>query len=186
MTKQPFNNNSSQAEKQQVLRDEQRRAGDRAGTTYHALAGVEQALEGGGRFKSEVIISGAQPSVNYPASSGPWADPVRVPDEPSLGVAIDEQEPVGTAQEIAHSLSQFAGEETAGSPTLARVETDPSTSPAIPAPTAVLSGSAVAEQAASSSMAPASETVETKDDDAAIQAHAKLTALLSKGLRRRL
>jgi hypothetical protein len=184
MTKQPLNNPSSQAEKQQVLRDEQRlRAGDRAGTTYHSLAGVDAALENTGRFSSRATIAGEEPAVHYPAASGPWADPVRVPDEPSLGYAIDQQEVTGEAAEIAHSLSQFAGcEGSAGLPTFTSEmsETTPSTShPAIPAPAAMMLGAA--EPTLPSAPLPVPGDVQR----GSVEAHAKLKALLSKGLRRR-
>ena len=43
-----FRNDASYEERVEQFRQEQKlRAGDRAGTTYHALAGVDQALEGG-------------------------------------------------------------------------------------------------------------------------------------------
>jgi hypothetical protein len=170
------------------MRNEDRdlRRGDRAPVTYHSLAGVDAALENTGRFSSRATIAGEEPAVHYPAASGPWADPVQPGLEPPTGIAIDEQEPVGTAQEIAASLSELADESAAGPPALARMSTAPSISSVIPAPTAISGSTAVGDLAASSSsMAPAVlPAVETEGDDAAI--HAKLRALLSKGIRRRL
>jgi hypothetical protein len=75
MTKQPFNNNSSQAEKQQVLRQE------RKTSTYFSQAKIAQELEMGGRFAAEGRPSfvGETPAALYPRlpASSPWAcDPV--------------------------------------------------------------------------------------------------------------
>jgi hypothetical protein len=185
MTKQPFNNSSSPAERVADYHNSRLRPGDRAGTTYHSLAGVDAALEGSGRFKSEVIISGTQPSVNYPAASSPWSGPQVPPEEPINAAEMFAVEPTGTPQEITASLPQFAGcEGSAGLPTFTSEmsETTPSTShPAIPAPTAML-GDAAVEPPLPSAPLPVPGDVQR----GSVEAHAKLKALLSKGIRRRL
>lgn len=120
-----FQNPATQDEKVEVLRNEAAlRAGDRAPTTLHALAGVDQALESGGRFKSEVLIVGATPAPAYPAAASPWSGP-QVGLEPSTGLAIDAVEPVGTAKEI--EASQLAAEPAAP------VTASDSSPPAVPA-----------------------------------------------------
>jgi hypothetical protein len=103
-----FRNDASYEERVEQFRQEQKlRAGDRAGTTYHALAGVDQALEGG-RFAAEsrasIVGETPNPYPKLPASS-PWAGGGDVGLSPPLGVAIDEQEPVGTPTEIERSLA---------------------------------------------------------------------------------
>ena len=103
-----FRNDAFYEERVEQFRQEQKlRAGDRAGTTYHALAGVDQALEGG-RFAAElrasIVGETPNPYPKLPASS-PWAGGGDVGLSPPLGVAIDEQEPVGTPTEIERSLA---------------------------------------------------------------------------------
>jgi hypothetical protein len=75
-----------------------------------ARAGLDDDSPGG-RYRPDQIISGSSPAVNYPAASGPWADPVRVPDEPLIdatdcGVTVVEA--VGTYAEVEASLSNAA------------------------------------------------------------------------------
>ena len=96
MTKQPFNNNASQAERFKAYREEQRRqAADRAAlrpgdhepTTLHALARVGEQLEGG-RFAAKVIHTGTAERVDYPAAGGPWSSGYAAvpPEEPIDGL----------------------------------------------------------------------------------------------------
>lgn len=81
-----------------------------APSTYHQQAMVGLALEGGGRFANEVIVTGSTPATQYPPQlpSSPWSNPAGVGLEPPLGVEIDAMEPTGTATEIARSLDQLA------------------------------------------------------------------------------
>jgi hypothetical protein len=97
-------NDRTQAERRAVLKN------DRAPTTYHQLAGVDQALEGGGRFGKVEYISGSEPSSQYPRlpALSPWSGSGDVGLEPPTGVAIDAMEAVGTPAEVSASLSQFA------------------------------------------------------------------------------
>jgi len=81
-----------QAERLEVLKNDQR------ATTFHALANLDTSLSGG--FAAGGYVSGSEPSVNYPASSGPWSGP-QVPPEPPLGFNVNAMEPVGEAHEIA-------------------------------------------------------------------------------------
>jgi hypothetical protein len=171
-----FRNNASQAERIAQFHNDKLRSGDRAGTTYFDQARVSQELENSGRFRAEAHHSGEAPSVQYPAAAGPWADPVRVPDEPSLGYAIDQQEVTGEAAEIAASL-EFAVE-TASSSTLARVPNELSI-PSDPPPAAMLG-------AAGHLAEPADPAPPAVDRGSAIppEANAKLKALLGRGLRK--
>ncbi len=93
---------SSNAER--ALRD-----GDRAPTTYHAQAQVDLKLDDEGRFANkDSAVTGAGAVPQYPRAAGPCADPVRVPDEPPLGYAINDQEPTGTPVEVERSLAKLA------------------------------------------------------------------------------
>jgi hypothetical protein len=98
----PFNNTSSQAERRAVIK------GDREPTTYHQLANVDAALEGG-RFSQDRVVSGAEPSVNYPAVSSPWSSAQPQPGaEPALGFSVDQMEPVGIPAEIDASIARLS------------------------------------------------------------------------------
>jgi len=127
-----FYNSATNEVRAEMLRNEAKlRSGDRAGTTYHSLAGVDAALEGTGRFKSEAIITGRDPSVSYPRlpEGSPWSGSGDVALQPPLGVEIDQQEPVGTAQEIERSIEALSTP-----PTVASVLSDEmATLPADPA-----------------------------------------------------
>lgn len=71
-----FQSRASQAEKAEVLRNQQAlRPGDRELTTFHQLAGVDRALEGGGRFGRVEYISGSDPAGRYPPAASPWSGP---------------------------------------------------------------------------------------------------------------
>jgi hypothetical protein len=90
----------SQKERAEVLKNDQ-------ASTLHQF-GTSEANEIGGRHaainKSTVV--GATPSPQYPAQpEGSWCNQdALVPDEPPLAYPIDQQEAVGTAQEIQASL----------------------------------------------------------------------------------
>ena len=89
---------ATQTEKRDVLGND----------TLHTRALAD--LDGlSGRFaainKSTVI--GAAPAAQYPAAAGPWADPVKVPDEPPLGFAVDDLEPIGERFEVERSEAKL-------------------------------------------------------------------------------
>ena len=97
-----MNNKAEQAERCAL-------AGSTAATTYHRQAQVAQELELGGRFGKAKVVVGTEPTVQYPRlPSGPWADPVRVPDEPPLGFSVNDLEPTGEPFEVERSLANLA------------------------------------------------------------------------------
>ena len=100
---------AEQKDRLAVLKNEQ---AQHEPTTYHSLANlnVDTSVSSGRVGKD--YVAGSELAVQYPAASGPWADPVRVPDEPPLGYPIDAQEPVGTFAEI--SLSAAGASAVAG------------------------------------------------------------------------
>jgi hypothetical protein len=81
-------------------------AGSTTGMTYHSRAITGLDLERSGRHAQHAVVTGSARVPQYPAASGPWNDPVQVPDEPPLGYAIDSQEPVGEVFEIEASLRE--------------------------------------------------------------------------------
>jgi hypothetical protein len=92
---------NEQAERRAIIR------GDREPTTYHQLANVDAALEGG-RFAQDRVVSGAEPSVSYPPASSPWSSAQPQPGpEPPLGFSVDEMEPVGIPAEIDASIARL-------------------------------------------------------------------------------
>jgi hypothetical protein len=104
MTRRPFNNSATQAEKQQVLRNELKKNG-RAPTTYHQIQNVSDAL--GGRFDRADTNAGEAPNVQYPRQPfSPWTNTSNA--EPPTGVAIDDQLPTGNFHEIERSLATVA------------------------------------------------------------------------------
>ena len=91
-----YQNKSSQAEREAVLRNDQRAA------TMQGRAQAE-ADDVRGRWaeinKSNVV--GATPTVQYPRlPSGPWADPVQIPPEEPLGYDINEVPICGEPHEL--------------------------------------------------------------------------------------
>jgi len=97
--------------RRQVLKDDQK-----AATTMHALAQLgDTSLSG--RFAADGMVSGTAPTTDYPRlpSSSPWSGPQPGP-EPPLGFAIDAQEPVGEAHEVAASLAEARAPTVVGLP----------------------------------------------------------------------
>jgi hypothetical protein len=169
MTNAPdFNNNASQREKQEVLRNERKlKGGDRDATTYHALSRLGQDEEGGGRFAQARYVTGSEPSTRYPAASSPWTAGNDAGLEMPTGVPIDQMEPVGEQFEIEASIA----EQELGEPTdavareipscakqslvsAARVGSPPPLTGAQQAPTEVAAFTRVVETAASVNTAP--------------------------------
>jgi hypothetical protein len=80
-----------------------------ATTTYRDLAEAGLSLEAQGRHAAKAAVSGSKAVPQYPQASGPWNDPVQVPDEPPLGYSVqDDVEVVGTPKEVEESLLRLA------------------------------------------------------------------------------
>ena len=117
----PSHQREQQERKEVLTNDRKLRPGDYEPSTLHEMAnlGIDTDISSG-RSKGD-YVSGSEPHVSYPAASGPWSNPVRVPDEPPLGYPIDAQEPVGTFAEISLSAagaSADAGRAEVAAPTL--------------------------------------------------------------------
>jgi hypothetical protein len=88
--------------------------------------------EAGGRFAklTPSTVTGQSPSSQFPAiPSGPWAAPEPTAPDPAtneFGVAIDEQEAVGSPQEIERSLPASSADQSIGSPGDVGTESPPS------------------------------------------------------------
>jgi hypothetical protein len=96
-----FNNSSDQRERRAVIKND--------ASTLHQFAQSE-AGEVGGRFARPATVNASQQAVHYPrVLSGPWADQPGPGPEPSLGVSVEDHEPVGTADEIEASLNAEFG-----------------------------------------------------------------------------
>jgi hypothetical protein len=105
-----FQNSASQAERRRVLREEQ-------ASTYFERARVAEQLDS---ERSKSAVTGTKRTQDFPAiPSGPWSAGywAQVPDEPPLGYAINEQEPVGEPAEVARSLEAMAPTSPMGSDT---------------------------------------------------------------------
>ena len=104
-------------------------------TNYRDRAVNDIALEAQGRHSAaaKATVTGAARVPLYPAASGPWNDPVQVPQEPSLGYAIDSQEPTGEPFEIAASVLAFPSDADASA------GVDDHSDPGDPAPTSGMS-----------------------------------------------
>jgi hypothetical protein len=74
-------------------------------TTYREIAEAGITLANQGRFGDKASVVGSARVPQYPAASGPWNDPVQVPDEPSLGVDLNYVEPCGETFEVEASLA---------------------------------------------------------------------------------
>jgi hypothetical protein len=85
-------------------------AGSTTTQTYHSRAVADLELENRGRHATKgATVTGSARVPLYPAASGPWNDPVQVPDEPPLGYSVqDEVEVVGTPKEVEESLLRLA------------------------------------------------------------------------------
>jgi hypothetical protein len=80
--------------------------------TFFSRAEADIGLESQGRHAAaaKATVTGSARVPLYPAASGPWNDPVQVPDEPPLGYSVqDDLEPTGTPVEIAASVAIPSG-----------------------------------------------------------------------------
>jgi hypothetical protein len=106
MTKYSFNNDNPQSVRRAITENDER---IRKGGTYHEFAASEAGASGGrfaARERSTVVGSGPVAYPQLPENS--WGNQgAAVPPEPSLGVAIDEMETVGTHAEIDQSLQSL-------------------------------------------------------------------------------
>jgi hypothetical protein len=100
----PYVNNSTNEDKAEALRNEQRlRKGEREPTSYHRLAGLADDL--GGRYAVE---AGQTKAVDYPRqdNASPWSGGgAQVGIEPRTGEEINFVAPLGEAHEIEASLA---------------------------------------------------------------------------------
>ena len=97
-----FNNNSSQKERRQVIRND--------ATTLHDFA-QSAAGEISGRWAKPTQVSGSEGAVHMPRlpANSPWSQPDPSGQEKPYPIDLSEPpEPVGTAQEIEDSLQPFS------------------------------------------------------------------------------
>jgi len=97
MSKQPYHNDTSQAERRAVLKNEH------DASTFHEFAHDDG---GGGGFKNQTPrhVVGSTPVPQYPAGPDWSADLTGV--EPPLGMRIDEMIPAGEPHEVAKSADE--------------------------------------------------------------------------------
>jgi hypothetical protein len=89
--------------RQDEMKERRQLAGSTTGTTYYERAQADQQLERQGRF------AGVNPPLQeWPKlPSGPWSGADPVGPEPPLGFSVNDQEPVGSYQEIQASLDRL-------------------------------------------------------------------------------
>jgi hypothetical protein len=94
-------------ERVETLRNDKLVREQQQGTTFSQFAQAE-AEEVRGRFSGHerATVVGASPIPEYPAAFH-QRDPV--PDEPALGVDINEMPPTGEAHEVERSIQQLGG-----------------------------------------------------------------------------
>jgi hypothetical protein len=98
-----------QKERLAVLKNDQQsnlRPDEHEPTTLHAMSKLSNDLEG--RASARDYVAGSDAATDYPTiPSGPWSSGYgRLPDEPSLGYAINDLVPCGEPHEIAASLGR--------------------------------------------------------------------------------
>ena len=105
-----FKNNSGQAERARMLREERQRLRQPpAPTSLRDLARVDEILGAQGRFAEGARVTGTDPAARYPRlpDSSPWNAERGV--EPPLGYSVEEVEPVGEAHECGFAWSCARG-----------------------------------------------------------------------------
>jgi hypothetical protein len=98
---QQFRNDSSQSEREEVVRND----------TLQYRTAADLGLENSGRFAKPFAITGTEPTVQYPKlpESSPWHSNDGPPEEP-LGYSIDEAPIVGEPHEQRASLEKINAE----------------------------------------------------------------------------
>jgi hypothetical protein len=98
-----------QEERRRTLDNDRRVREQQQGATLSDFATAE-AAEDRGRFtaheKSTVVGSTPNPATAYP--QGPAWSATELPDEPPLGVSVEDHEPTGTAAEVQASIDELA------------------------------------------------------------------------------
>jgi hypothetical protein len=125
MTKQPFINDAPQSERYAV------HVNDKHAHKNTMLSHTHPTEEYGGRYAAEVhstIVGRDNPIPQY-GHAASWSE-TQLPDEPPLGYAIDDQEPVGTEAEIQQSLNALGDDHR--SPVAKESEDDAAACPASP------------------------------------------------------
>jgi hypothetical protein len=94
----------SMAEKRRILAEERI-------SSYRAHAEANADFDLGGRYglvQKPAVVIGASPGVSYPKlpENSPSNQLARMPDEPSLGYSVNDQEPVGEAHEVRASQAK--------------------------------------------------------------------------------
>jgi hypothetical protein len=90
------------------------------------------ATLGGGRFAQDRIVSGAEPSTDYPRRPfSPWTND---PPEAPLGIDVNYVQPCGTEAEIERSLASLECAPSGRFPPDVNVGTIPSAAPPRPNP----------------------------------------------------
>jgi hypothetical protein len=102
MSNQPYDNQTSQDERSDVLQNDRQQQGG----TFHSLAQADLALERVGRHAvpSAVVVGSTSPS-NYPKGPDWTVDPV--PKTEPLNYDINAMEPVGTVAEVQASIDRL-------------------------------------------------------------------------------
>ena len=105
MTKQPYHNETSQADRLATHRNDERL---RPGGTYHEIAASEADVARG-RFTAHErsrVTGSSGPAYPQLHETSPWHhDPL--PAEPPLGFSVEDQAPVGEAFEVERSLGEI-------------------------------------------------------------------------------
>jgi|SRR6516165_7983731 hypothetical protein len=99
MTDQPFHNESSQAERRAMLKQ------DRASTFFaRAMASMGEELGRYSHLGKEQVVTGSKPVPQFPRiPSGPWSEPCPSGTSPPLGYSVDAMEPVEAPSVLAIS-----------------------------------------------------------------------------------
>ena len=93
-----------QKERREIIR-----TGNQPASSFFQEAVKGRSLEGGNyTAQRDLVITGEAPSVSYPSGASWCGDAALVGPERPLGVAVDEMECTGTAEEVARSIDALA------------------------------------------------------------------------------
>ena len=119
----PSNLRDQKERREIIAQDQKLRHGDQPATLFaRARAGLDDNDVPGGRYAAQQNHFPGEGS--YPAAAGWTRDAALVPNEPPLGVAIDQQECTGEAHEVAASLDELAADQAATEPLLSPDESE--------------------------------------------------------------